>query len=386
MGDRVRLETVVPPVLGKEIGRQVVNALASTSFQVDVVFCPRKVPICGHTQNSEFSMAHLDAYNRPISYLRISVTDRCNLRCVYCMPPEGVCPRSHDEILRYEEIGTVVRAAAELGISKVRLTGGEPLVRLGLVDLVRMLARIPGVDDLAMTTNGILLSRYAAALADVGLQRVNVSLDTLRPERFRHITRRGRLEDVLSGMEAAREAGLEPIKINTVVIQGINDDEAVDFAQRTIEMAWNVRFIELMPVGSGVLADGGWQERVVTARQVRRQIEAALGELESARMSAGNGPARYYRLPGARGTIGFITPISDHFCYQCNRLRLTADGQLRPCLLSDQEIDLRTPLRRGADVGQIKELLLSGIGSKPMQHHLDECQLPENRAMSEIGG
>jgi cyclic pyranopterin phosphate synthase len=271
-------------------------------------------------------MAHLDAYNRPISYLRISVTDRC------------------------------------------------------------MLARIPGVDDLAMTTNGILLSRYAAALVDAGLQRVNVSLDTLRPERFRHITRRGRLEDVLAGMEVAREVGLEPIKINTVVIRGMNDDEVVDFARRTVEMTWNVRFIELMPVGSGVLVNGGWRERVVTARQVRRQIEAALGELEPARMSAGNGPARYYRLPGAKGTIGFITPISDHFCYQCNRLRLTADGQLRPCLLSDQEIDLRTPLRRGADVGQIKALLLSGIGSKPMQHHLDECQLPENRAMSEIGG
>jgi cyclic pyranopterin phosphate synthase len=302
------------------------------------------------------------------------------------MPPEGVAPRSHDELLRYEEIATIVRAAADLGITKIRLTGGEPLVRLGLEDLVHMLAQIPGVDDLAMTTNGILLSRHATALAEAGLQRVNISLDTLRPERFRHITRRGRLEDVLGGMEAARAAGLAPIKINTVVIRGMNDDEVVDFAQKTAESAWNVRFIELMPVGNGMLTEGGWRERVVTAKEIRRQIESSLGPLEPAKMSAGSGPARYYRLPGANGTLGFITPISEHFCYQCNRLRLTADGQLRPCLLSDAEIDLRTPLRQGAKVEHIRELLLKGIGSKPMVHHLDQCQLPENRAMSEIGG
>ncbi|MEE8389870.1 MAG: GTP 3',8-cyclase MoaA [Anaerolineae bacterium] len=331
-------------------------------------------------------MAHLDAYNRPISYLRISVTDRCNLRCIYCMPPEGVPWRSHDKILRYDEIETLVRAAAELGVSKIRLTGGEPLVRLGVVDLVRQLARIPGIDDLAMTTNGILLSRYATDLAEAGLHRVNVSLDTLRPERFRRVTRQGRLEDVLAGMEAAREAGLEPIKINTVVIRGMNDDEVVDLAQKTMDAAWNVRFIEMMPVGNSVLADSGWRERVVTAREIRQQIESALATLEPAKVSTGNGPARYYRLPGAKGTLGFITPISEHFCYQCNRLRLTADGQLRPCLLSDQEIDLRTPLRQGADVAQIKALLLKGIENKPWEHHLDECKRPEKRVMSEIGG
>ncbi|RLC84120.1 MAG: GTP 3',8-cyclase MoaA [Chloroflexi bacterium] len=331
-------------------------------------------------------MAHLDAYNRPISYLRISVTDRCNLRCVYCMPPEGVPWRPHEEILRYEEIETVVRAAAELGISKVRLTGGEPLVRLGIVDLVRSLARIPGIDDLAMTTNGILLGRYAADLAAAGLRRVNISLDTLRPDRFRRITRLGRMEDVLVGMEAARRAGLEPIKINTVVIRGMNDDEVVDFARKTMETGWNVRFIELMPVGNGVLADGGWREKVVTAREIRQRIEAALGRLEPAKVSVGNGPARCYRLPGAQGTLGFITPISEHFCYRCNRLRLTADGQLRPCLLSDYEIDLRTPLRQGADVAQIKALLLRGIENKPLRHHLDERRRPEKRVMSEIGG
>jgi cyclic pyranopterin phosphate synthase len=305
---------------------------------------------------------------------------------MYCMPPEGMPWRSHEEILRYEEIETIVRAAAELDISKVRLTGGEPLVRLGIVDLVRGIARVPGIDDLAMTTNGILLPRYAAALAEAGLHRVNISLDTLRPERFKRISRLGRLEDVLAGIEAARQAGLGPIKINTVVIRGMNDDEVVDLARKTMEAGWNLRFIELMPVGNGVLVDGGWRERVVTAREIREKVEAALGELVPAKMSVGEGPARYYQIPGAKGTLGFITAISEHFCYRCNRLRLTADGQLRPCLLSDEEIDLRTPLRAGASVEQIKALLLQGIERKPMRHHLDECLRPESRMMSEIGG
>lgn len=332
-------------------------------------------------------MAHLDAYNRPISYLRISVTDRCNLRCIYCMPAEGVAACNHEEILRYEEIETIVRAAAALGVSKVRLTGGEPLVRLGLVDLVRMLARIPGIDDLAMTSNGMLLARYADELARAGLQRVNVSLDTLRPERFQRITRCGELVAVLEGMAAAKRAGLDPIKINTVVIRGMNDDEVVDFARQTMEMAWNVRFIELMPMGNGLNnLEADWRDRVVTADEIRARIETTLGPLEPAKMRAGNGPARYYRLPGAPGTLGFITPISEHFCYKCNRLRLTADGQLRPCLLSDYEIDLRTPLRQGADVEQVKALLLQGIENKPMRHHLDEWAIAESRVMSQIGG
>jgi cyclic pyranopterin phosphate synthase len=332
-------------------------------------------------------MAHVDAYNRPISYLRISVTDRCNLRCIYCMPPEGVPWRPHEDILRYEEIEIIARAAAEMGITKIRLTGGEPLVRLGIANLVRRCARIPGIDDLAMTTNGVLLSRYAETLAEAGLHRVNISLDTLRPERFRGITRCGDLEDVLNGIEAARKAGLAPIKINTVVMRGMNDDEVVDLARKTVDAPWwNIRFIELMPVGNGGLVNESWQEKVVTAREIRERIEAALGQLEPAKISKGGGPARYYRLPGAEGTIGFITPISEHFCTRCNRLRLTADGQLRPCLLSDQEIDLRTLLRRGADVDQIKALILEGINCKPMRHHLNEHLRPENRAMSEIGG
>jgi cyclic pyranopterin phosphate synthase len=331
-------------------------------------------------------MTHFDAHNRPISYLRISVTDRCNLRCIYCMPPDGVPSCSHEEILRYEEIETVVRAAAKLDISKVRLTGGEPLVRLGIVDLVRMLARIPGVDDLAMTTNGILLSRYAADLAEAGLRRVNVSLDTLRPERFQRITRLGRLKDVLAGMEAARQAGLEPIKINTVVIRGMNEDEVVDFARKTVEAEWNVRFIEWMPVGNNTMVRGKWHERTMTGQEIRQRIETELGVLEPAQVSAGGGPARYYRLPDARGTLGFITPLSEHFCYQCNRLRLTADGRLRPCLLSDYEMDLRTPLRQGADLAEVRELLIRSIGAKPRGHRLKESIAPRGRAMSEIGG
>lgn len=332
-------------------------------------------------------MAHLDAYNRPISYLRISVTDRCNLRCIYCMPEQGVVWRPHDEVLRYEEIETIVRAAAELGISKIRLTGGEPLVRHGIVNLVSKIARIPGIDDLAMTTNGILLARYAQALADAGLHRVNVSLDTLDPQRFRRITRLGDLSDVLTGIEAAREAGLSPIKINTVVIRGLNDDEVADLAAKSLEADWwNIRFIELMPVGNGELMSEEWEAKTVTAEEIRLRIESALGPLQPARMSTGNGPARYYHLPGGRGTVGFITPISEHFCYECNRLRLTADGQLRPCLLSDREIDLRTPLRCGADAAEIKALIVKGIQAKPRHHHLANHVGPQRRTMSEIGG
>jgi cyclic pyranopterin phosphate synthase len=331
-------------------------------------------------------MAHVDAYDRPISYLRVSVTDRCNLRCFYCMPEEGVPWVPHETILTYEEIETVVRAAAELQISKVRLTGGEPLVRLGVVDLVRMLSAISGIDDVAMTTNGTLLSRYVSALAEAGLRRVNISIDSLRPERFGRITRGGRLADVLEGMEAARRAGLDPIKINTVVIRGVNDDEVVDFARQTVEVGWNLRFIELMPVGNGELIDSQWRERMVTAEEMRRRIESELGPLTAAKAPVGNGPARYYRLPGATGTLGFITPISEHFCHRCNRMRLTADGQLRPCLLSDVEIDLRTPLRQGAGVDEIKELLLRGVRSKPPEHRLAESVTSWRRTMSQLGG
>ncbi|NLE46129.1 MAG: GTP 3',8-cyclase MoaA [Chloroflexi bacterium] len=331
-------------------------------------------------------MTQVDTHSRTISYLRVSVTDRCNLRCVYCMPPEGIPWRPHTDILRYEEIAEIVRAAAELGITKVRLTGGEPLVRPGVAELVKMIAAMPGIDDLSMTTNGVALKRHAHALAQAGLHRVNISLDTLRPSRYESITRLGHLEKVFEGMHAAQEAGLSPIKINTVVIRGLNDDEVVDFARQTVDLEWNVRFIEVMPIGQCGVVDEGWRDEVVTAQEIRDQIERVLGPLEPAKVITGGGPARYYRLPDAKGTIGFITPVSEHFCTSCNRLRLTADGQLRPCLLSDQEIDLRTPLRLGADRAQIRALILEGIRGKPDRHHLSDCAPSSKRVMSEIGG
>ena len=305
------------------------------------------------------------------------------------MPAGGIQKTAHDAILRYEELALVVRAAAELGICKVRLTGGEPLVRLGLVDFVAQIARIPGIDDLSMTTNGTLLARHAADLAAAGLQRVNISLDTLRPDRFQRITRLGRLEDVLAGVEAAKAAGLLPIKFNIVVVRGLNDDEIVDLARRARTDGWHVRFIELMPIGANV----GWaSDGIVPVAEMKRRIEEALGPLQPVHGPVGNGPARYYHLPGAAGrssaagTLGFIGAQTEHFCPTCNRLRLTADGRLRPCLLSDAEIDLRGPLRAGAGLETIKAILAQAIRSKPARHHLDEALPPQTRAMSEIGG
>jgi cyclic pyranopterin phosphate synthase len=322
-----------------------------------------------------------DSFQRPINYLRISVTDRCNLRCVYCMPEEGVDLMSHDDILTYEEIFTLVKAAAEMGIDRVRLTGGEPLVRAGVSDLVRLIAGIDSINDIAMTTNGILLSQYADELKDAGLHRVNISLDTLKPERFRRITRCGELEDALKGIEAARKAGLDPVKINMVVMAGINDDEIPDFARKTVEEGWHVRFIEHMPVTD----EEPLAFRLVPVSQIRRSIES-LGKLEPSQVKAGNGPAKYFRLPDATGTIGFITPITEHFCYQCNRLRLTADGKLRPCLLSEEEIDIKGPLRSGSSVAELKSLIEKTIASKPEGHHLAEGKKQKGRPFSQVGG
>jgi cyclic pyranopterin phosphate synthase len=322
-----------------------------------------------------------DSFQRPINYLRISVTDRCNLRCVYCMPEAGVALMSHRDILTYEEIYTVAKVAAGMGINKIRLTGGEPLVRLGLADLVKMLAGIETIDDISLTTNGILLARNAAALKAAGLRRVNISLDTLRPERFRQITRCGELADTLEGIKAARAAGLEPVKINMVVMAGINDDELIDFARKTINEGWHVRFIEHMPVNG----EEPISPRLFSVREMRKRIEA-LGALEPWKVDVGNGPAKYFRLPGATGTIGFITPITEHFCYQCNRLRLTADGKLRPCLLSEEEIDLREPLRSGASAEELKRLIEMAIARKPQRHHLAEGKKRNGRPFSQVGG
>jgi cyclic pyranopterin phosphate synthase len=322
-----------------------------------------------------------DSFQRPINYLRISVTDRCNLRCIYCMPAEGVSLISHNDILSYEEIYTVVKAAAEMGINKVRLTGGEPLVRLGLPQLVQMIAGINTIDDISLTTNGTLLAHYAAELKRAGLHRVNVSLDTLRPDRFKSITRRGNLEDTLQGIELARAVGLNPVKINVVVMAGINDDELPDFAARTVNDGWHVRFIELMPLNG----DDPITSRLVSVKDMKRRLDP-LGKMEPCRVSIGSGPAKYFRLPNASGTIGFITPVTEHFCYHCNRLRLTADGKLRPCLLSEEEIDLREPLRRGASSAELKDLIEEAIARKPLGHHLAEGNTHKGRPFSQVGG
>jgi len=321
----------------------------------------------------------LDSFGRSINYLRISVTDRCNLRCLYCMPPEGVTRIPHREILTYEEIQTVAHAAAELGMNRIRITGGEPLVRAELPKLVRMLSQIEGIEELFLTTNGTLLKRHAPELKRAGLTRVNISLDTLKADKFRHITRLGELKDVLEGIEAARDAGLHPVKINTVVMRGINDDEVLDFAKMTYKDGWHVRLIELMPF-KGVA-------EFVPSFELRQHIEL-LGKLETCTHLIGSGPAMYYRLSGAAGTIGFISPVTElSFCSRCNRMRLTPDGRLRPCLLAEDEIDLKMPLRNNAPMKELKRLILKTVSSKPEHHNLEAGNISlVNRKMSQIGG
>ncbi|HOC20958.1 MAG TPA: GTP 3',8-cyclase MoaA [Anaerolineae bacterium] len=329
-------------------------------------------------------MPYVDSFARSIEYLRVSVTDRCNLRCRYCMPEEGVPPIPHEAVLRYEEITRLVRIAVTMGLSHVRLTGGEPLVRRDIVELVKQLAALPGLDDLSMTTNGMLLERYARPLAQAGLRRINLSLDTLRPERFHAITRLGDVEQVLRGREAALDAGLRPVKVNTVVIRGMNDDEIVDLARLTLLPDWHVRFIEVMPLGAGA----EWSAKSsVPIAEIRARVEAEWGPLTAVQGEMGVGPARYYQLPGAAGTVGFISPVSDHFCHLCNRLRLTSDGRLLPCLMSNHAIDLRTPLRAGADDAELQAIFRQAIVEKPREHHLAQQPLPECALpMSTVGG
>ena len=320
-----------------------------------------------------------DSFQRPIDYLRISVTDRCNLRCIYCMPAEGINLFPHEDVLSYEEIYRIAEVAAEVGIKKVRITGGEPLVRIGLSSLIRMLAQIDAIDDIALTTNGTLLSQYADELKAAGLRRVNISLDTLKPDKFKSITRGGDLDAVLESIDAAGAAGLDPIKINVVVMAGSNDDELLDFASKTVKEGWHVRFIEHMPLNMEMASSS-----FVSENEMRERL-ATLGKLEPC-IFKGNGPAKYYRLPHANGTIGFITPVSEHFCFHCNRLRLTADGKLRPCLLSDREIDLRQPLRNGTSAKELKNLIKRAVDSKPQQHKLAEGLVPRDRPFSQVGG
>jgi len=327
----------------------------------------------------------VDAYERKIDYLRISVTDRCNLRCVYCMPPEGIDLAESKNILRYEEILRLVKLAASHGIKKVRVTGGEPLVRKGIVEFLHDVASVPGIEDLSLTTNGVLLKEYAWKLKDAGLKRVNVSLDSMKRDRFLKMTRGDNLFEVLEGLEEALKAGLLPVKINMVVIKGFNDDEIVDFALLSKTRPFHVRYIEYMPFNT----QEGWQrDKCITAREIKEIIEKAAGPLEPVAESGGvAGPARRFHFKGAPGEIGLISPVSEHFCGSCNRLRLTADGKLRTCLFSDNEIDLRTPLRDGSSDEVVTNILLNAVLEKPKGHTINENIFKKcSRTMSLIGG
>ncbi|WP_020677380.1 GTP 3',8-cyclase MoaA [Geopsychrobacter electrodiphilus] len=325
-----------------------------------------------------------DTFNRKIDYLRISVTDRCNLRCRYCMPEEGVPSVGHGQVLSFEELFRVARIAVEQGVCKIRLTGGEPLVRKGLISFVERLCQLPQQPELTLTSNGLLLAAQAGELKSVGLQRVNVSLDTLKPERFEQITRRPGLEQVLAGIYAAEAAGLLPLKLNMVPIRGVNADEIADFARLTFAHNWQVRFIEFMPVSGGL--DYPPESRFSAAEIT--EVLRGIAPLQELARKGPAGPARLFQYAGAKGVVGVIPAVSEHFCGECNRLRLTSDGFLRPCLFCENEIDLRTPLRAGCSDDDLVRLLRGAVEIKPERHHLAEEQGVQTRIrkMQGIGG
>lgn len=313
----------------------------------------------------------LDSCGRKIDYLRLSVTDLCNYRCQYCMPAEGVCKRPHDSNLSVEECVEVAAAAVRLGVRKIRLTGGEPLVRRGILDICRQLREIQGLEELCLTTNGSLLPQLAQPLRDAGVDRLNISMDTLRPERFHDMTRLGSLENVMFGIEAAEAAGFKNLKLDTVLIGGFNDDEIGDFLNLTMERAWEVRFIELMPMGPCAVWD---KSCFLPGTEVLKRYPA-LQEIEP------NGVARRYRLPGAKGTVGLISPLSHEFCGECRRIRVTADGKLKGCLHSREEISLK-----GLHGRELEDAIRKGVLQKPQRHHLTERPSDTPRNMNQIGG
>ena len=328
----------------------------------------------------DVSAALKDQFGRSIEYLRISVTDRCNFRCLYCMPAEGLPWLPKTEILSYEEIGAVIAQLAPLGLRRVRITGGEPTIRPNLEELVRLLRSVPEIDDIALSTNGAKLPALAAPLRAAGLDRINMSADSLRPDRIAAIARRNLAFDPVEAALAADRVGLAPIKINVVVMRGINDDEIEDFARLTIAHPWHVRFIELMPVGE--MSGLTWQH-VVPSDEVLSRIGALAGLTPDGGPPRGNGPAKYYKLDGARGTVGVITPMTHTYCASCNRVRLTADGRLRTCLFGDHEVMLRDALRAGLP---LEPLFRDALANKPKEHALLQMKVGGLRALSQVGG
>ncbi len=380
-------------------------------------------------------MPLVDSYQREINYLRVSVTDRCNLRCVYCMPEEGAPTAPRSELLTNEELHRLIKTAVELGISKVRFTGGEPLLRPNLIPLIQSVNALQGIQDLSITTNGIRLQQMAADLAEAGIARVNLSLDTLQQAKFERIARRTGLQQVLDGLEAALQHNMTPLKLNCVVMRGCNEDELADFARLTIHRPLHVRFIELMPINwssgddslaqnrfnslsgaptgsvssislyadaestsfrkyfqlpdasgqTGMLNSAEMRKAFVPVQEMEQILCRQLGTLEPAELLT-NGPAQTFRLPGAAGTIGFISQVTRDMCKNCNRLRLTADGFLRPCLMADGEVNLREAVRSGADDEQLKELWRIAVRHKPLEHRLEDGFAPQGRGMSRLGG
>ncbi len=330
-------------------------------------------------------MNFIDPFGRAVTYLRISLTDRCNLRCIYCMPKEGLQWQPRADQLSAEEIACVVETAAQGGVKRVRLTGGEPLVHPHVIEIVRRIASINGIEEVSLTTNAMLLERLAQPLADAGLKRVNISLDSLNADKFRRITRGGEIDRVWRGIAAAERAHLVPLKLNTVIVRGLNADELPALARLTMENAWHVRFIEVMPIGNAQDWGEGFpapSERYVSVQEMRAELSTF--DLQPVTSPTGNGPARTYRIPGALGTVGFISPLGEHFCQNCNRLRLTSDGKLRSCLVIPKEISLRDAVRNGKPLEEFFQL---AITNKPEHHDmLVATPAGTQRGMSQIGG
>jgi cyclic pyranopterin phosphate synthase len=332
----------------------------------------------------------IDNFGREISYLRVSITDRCNYRCIYCKPEEQFEFIPHEEILRYEEIVEIIEESVNLGVTKVRITGGEPLARKGVVDFIKKLREIKKLEDISLTTNGFFLSEYAEKLKDAGLNRVNISLDSLQEEKYKKITRGGSLEKALKGIDSALKAGLLPIKINTVLIRGINYDEVEDFVRLTLGRSLNIRFIEFMPSGE-VLKDN-YRDKFISVLEIKESL-AEKYSFKPIDINSGNGPAKYYQIKGGQGTIGFITALSQHFCKTCNRIRLTSEGKLRPCLFSNMEVDIKQAIRNAKTDDKIirskiiRNNIVEAISIKTEGHKLNEkFSNRDSFKMSKIGG